>query len=142
MSEETTTDDTSTTEADVTDTEVQDEQTAEDTVDADEMFPRKVVEDLRQENGKYRQRAQQSDQLARRLHTELVRSTARLADPTDLDFDDTHLEDPEALTAAIDELLERKPHLASRRPTGDIGQGQRGGAAEPFSLLGLLKSRT
>ena len=29
---------------------------------------------------------------------------------------------PGALAAAIDDLLTRKPHLASRRPTGDVGQ--------------------
>jgi len=46
------------------------------------------------------------------------------------------------MTAAIDDLLERKPHSAPCRPTGDIGQGQRGGSSEPFSLLGMLKERT
>lgn len=101
-------------------------------------FPRSYVEDLRQENGKYRQRAQHADDLAQRLHTELVRATGRLADPSDLEFAAEHLDDPEALTAAVDDLLERKPHLASRRPVGDVGQGQRG-SGEAFSLLGMLK---
>ncbi len=107
-----------------------------------ETFPREVVERLRQENGRYRQRAQRADTLAQRLHSELVRATGRLADPTDLPFDEAHLDDPEALAAAVDDVVDRKPHLATRRPTGDIGQGQRGPAAEPFSLLGLLKERT
>lgn len=108
--------------------------------DTDEdTFPREVVEELRRENGKHRQRAQR---VAHRLHSELVRATGRLADPTDLEFDEDHLDDPEALNAAIDELLARKPHLASRRPTGDIGQGNRGPTSEPFSLLGLLKEHT
>lgn len=102
-------------------------------------FPREVVEELRKENGKHRTRGQA---LARRLHTELVRATGRLADPTDLAYDDGHLDDPDALAAAIDDLLDRKPHLATRKPVGDIGQGQRGTTAEPFSLLGLLKQRT
>lgn len=105
-------------------------------------FPRQVVEDLRQENGRYRQRAQKADTLAQRLHIELVRATGRLADPTDLAFDEAHLDDPDALTAAVDELLEQKPHLATRRPSGDIGQGRRGGSSEPFSLLQMLKERT
>lgn len=109
--------------------------------DAD-TFPREVVEKLRQENGKYRQKAQRADTLAQRLHTELVCATGKLADPADLPFDESHLDDPDALVAAIDELLERKPHLASRRPVGDIGQGQRGTAPEPFSLLGFIKERT
>lgn len=109
---------------------------------AGDTFPRPVVEELRRENAKYRDRAKRADDLAHRLHTELVRATGRLADPTDLEFNADHLDDPEALAAAIDELLEAKPHLASRRPTGDIGQGRRGGSGEPFSLLNLLKERT
>lgn len=143
-----------------TDIEVTDETTAtgavEDTDDAAtegtddeqpddgdaETFPRSVVERLRQENGRYRQRAQQADAYAARLHTELVRATGRLADPTDLPFDAEHLDDAETLTAAIDALLTDKPHLATRKPSGDIGQGNRGGASEPFSLLGTLKSMT
>jgi hypothetical protein len=107
-----------------------------------EMFPREVVEELRRENGKYRQRAQRADNLAERLHLELVRATGRLADPTDLEFDEAHIDDADALTDAIDELLTRKPHLATRRPSGDIGQGQRGSVAQPFSLLQMLKERT
>ena len=110
--------------------------------DTAETFPRSVVEKLRQENGRYRQRAGQADAYAQRLHTELVRATGRLADPTDLAFDAEHLDDPEALTAAVDALLADKPHLASRRPAGDIGQGQRGTTSESFSLLGMLKDRT
>lgn len=105
-------------------------------------FPREVVEELRRENGKYRQQAKQSDTYAHRLHTELVRATGRLADPTDLPFDPEHLDDTDKLTAAIELLLSNKPHLATRRPSGDIGQGQRGTSSEPFSLLGLLKGRT
>jgi len=107
-----------------------------------ETFPREVVEELRKENGKYRQRAQQSDALAQRLHTELVRGTGRLADPTDLPFDAEHLDDPDKLNGAITELLDSKPHLATRRPSGDIGQGQRGPAAGSFSLLDTLKQLT
>lgn len=106
-----------------------------------ETFPRSVVEKLRQENGKYRQRAAQTDAYALRLHTALVAATGRLADPADLPYDAAHLDDAEALTAAVDELLADKPHLATRKPVGDIGQGNRGGASEPFSLLGMLKER-
>jgi hypothetical protein len=116
--------------------------TPDEPTDADpDTFPREVVERLRQENGRYRQRAQRADSLAHRLHTELVRATGRLADPSDLDYADEHLDDPDTLAAAIDDLLARKPHLASRRPVGDIGQGNRGSSSEPFSLLGLLKER-
>jgi hypothetical protein len=107
-----------------------------------ETFPREYVEKLRQENGKYRQRAGEADALATRLHTELVRATGRLADPTDLPFDADHLADADKMIGAINELLEAKPHLATRRPTGDIGQGQRGPASGGFSLLDMLKERT
>lgn len=104
-----------------------------------ETFPREYVEELRKENGKHRQRAAEADTLAARLHTELVRATGRLADATDLPYAAEHLDDQEKLTAAIDALLDAKPHLASRTPRGDIGQGNRGGAAQPFSLLDTLK---
>ncbi len=90
------TDETTTEPAAVDETEVADEATADvepavddpDTETEPETFPREVVEKLRQENGKYRQRAQRADDLARRLHTELVRATGRLADPSDLEFDE------------------------------------------------------
>lgn len=117
--------------------------TAPDADDAAaETFPREYVENLRQENGRYRQRAQQADAYAQRLHTELVRATGRLADPTDLTFDEEHLGDADKLVAAIDDLLARKPHLASRKPVGDIGQGGRGNGDAPLGLLGLLKAHT
>lgn len=123
-------------------TEVTDtESTTDDDTEAD-TFPREYVEQLRQENGRYRQRAQRADELAHRLHAEMVRATGRLADPADLEFDEDHLADPDKLTAAVDELLEAKPHLASRRPAGDIGQGQHGNGGGEFSLLGMLKERT
>lgn len=103
-------------------------------------FPRSYVEELRQENGKYRQRAQQGDAYAQRLHTELVRATGRLADPTDLPFDAEHLDDADKLIAAVDDLLNRKPHLASRRPTGEIGQGATQSAGN-VDLAALLRQR-
>ena len=91
--------------------------------DLPDTFPRAYVEQLRDENAKYRQRAQKADEYAQRLHTELVRATGRLADPTDLPFDLEHLADDTKLSVAVDTLLARKPHLASRKPSGDIGQG-------------------
>lgn len=98
------------------------------------------MERLRRENARYRDRATHADTLAERLHTALVTATGRLADPTDLPFDEAHLDDPDALHAAVDELLTRKPHLASRRPTGDIGQGARP-AGETVDLAGILRAR-
>lgn len=96
---------------------------------------------LRQENGKWRQRAQRADDLAQRLHTELVRATGRLADPSDLPFDAAHLDDIEALTAAIDALLAGKPHLANRRPSGNIGQGELSDRSATVDLAAILRGR-
>lgn len=106
-----------------------------------ETFPRSYVEDLRRENGKYRQRAGEADALATRLHTELVRATGRLADPTDLPFDPDHIADAGKMVAAIDALLEAKPHLAARRITGDIGQGAQGDTGT-VSLIDILRGTT
>ena len=94
---------------------------AEDAEDA-ETFPASVVGDLRKESAGYRERAKgaeaRADELARKLHLEPVRGTARLADPTDLSYDGAHLDDADALTAAIDALTDAKPHLKARRPSG------------------------
>ena len=111
-----------------------------DTPEDAETFPRAVVEELRRENAKYRTRAGQADAMSQRLHLELVRATNRLADPSDLPFDENHLEDVSILDAAIDQLLAAKPHLASRRPSGDIGQGATG-SADTVDLAGILRAR-
>jgi hypothetical protein len=105
-----------------------------------ESFPKDYVLQLRDENAKYRQRARNADRLGQRLHTELVRATGRLADPTDLVYDEQHLTDVGALAAAIDDLLARKPHLASRKPVGEIGQGA-GASAGTVDLAGMLRQR-
>lgn len=105
---------------------------------AEDTFPRSYVEELRTENRRYRERAQDRDALAHRLHVTLVSATGRLADPTDLEFDQAHLEDDGlSLTEAIDELLKRKPHLASRKPRGNVGQGAStpGGGVDLAALL-------
>lgn len=133
--------DTEAVEADHTEIEDTDQTHAEGDQDGD-TFPRAYVEKLRSQNARYRERAKTADTYGRRLHAELVRATGRLADPSDLEFDEDHLDDPDALAAAIDDLLGRKPHLASRRPLGDIGQGARGNGTEPVGLLSILKGLT
>jgi hypothetical protein len=105
-----------------------------------ETFPREYVVRLRQEAADHRVRASDRDALAERLHTALTAATGRLQDPSDLAYDDAHLGDPDALTSAVDELLARKPHLASRRPSGDVGQGATGGP-EAVDLAGMLRAR-
>jgi hypothetical protein len=122
-------DETTTDAADVTDTAP-----PADTETEPETFDREYVSKLRQESAK------QADEYAQRLHAELVKASGRLADPADLAFDEEHLTDPEKLTQAIDALLEAKPHYKSRKPVGDIGQGNRGPAATPKpTLLGDIR---
>lgn len=107
-----------------------------------ETFTRDYVEKLRKEAGDARVRVKDRDTLAARLHGALVAATGRLADPTDLPFDEAHLaEDGAALAAAVDELLARKPHLASRTPRGDVGQGATPGDGGGVDLAGILRSR-
>lgn len=110
--------------------------------DTADTFPREYVEELRAESAQHRTRSKAAEEaltpLQERLFSALVEKSGRLADPTDLAFDAALLDD-DALTAAIDSLVEAKPHLASRRVAGDIGQG----AGEPktdVSLAGLLSA--
>lgn len=49
------------------------------------------------------------------------------------------LPDEAKVRAAVDDMLTRKPHLASRRPAGDVGQGARPAEAG-VSLAGLLRA--
>ena len=112
----------------------------EEAQEEQETFDREYVTKLRDENAKYRQRAGKADDLAQRLHTALVAATGLLADPSDLPFDETHLESPEALTEAVEALLDAKPHLRSRRPSGDIGQGV-SESADTVNLAGMLRAR-
>ena len=124
------------------------EPTVEDDVQTDneepteeqDTFPRDYVEKLRDENAKYRQRAQKADDLAHRLHNALTAATGRLADASDLPFDESHLDDPEALQRAIQELLEKKPHLGSRKPVGNIGQGV-SSSTDAVDLAAMMRAR-
>lgn len=120
-----------------------------DTADP-EQFPREYVQQLRRESASYREKAKTAEKDAtdanafaegalRRLHIELVRADGRLADPADLEFAVENLFDGDSLTSAIDQLLVDKPHLRSRRPVGDVGQGVKGSTETP-SLLSMLKT--
>ena len=100
-------------------------------------FPRAYVEDLRKESAGYRTRVRE---LQERLHRMSVEQTGSLADPADLPFDAAHLESPEALAAAIEELLAAKPHLKARRFAPDAAaQGAVGQASGGVDLLGILR---
>ena len=138
----TATDDDPAADAAATETATDDADSPDDENDSGtDTFSRTYVEKLRRENATYREKARTAEHYAARLHTALVDATGKLADPTDLPFDAEHLDDPEALTAAIDELLSKKPHLASRKPFGDVGQGNRGGTVEPVNLADMLRAR-
>ena len=104
-----------------------------------ETFPRSYVEKLRKEAAGHRDRAKRADDLAQRLHTTLVEATGRLADARDLPFDESHLDDPAALSEAINALLADKPHLATRKPMGNIGQGVTP-VSNDVSLGGILRA--
>lgn len=113
----------------------------EDAADNTDTFTRDYVEKLRHENAKYRKRAQATDDLAHRLHRELVTKDGRLINPDELPYDEAHLDDADALTAAIDALLEAKPYLSAKpTPTGDIGQGPRGDdSGNEFDLIRTIR---
>ncbi|WP_425309094.1 hypothetical protein AADG42_10145 [Ammonicoccus fulvus] len=110
---------------------------AEDSVSTDDetadTFPREYVEKLRSEAAEARVKAKRADTLARELFVARVAATGRLADPSDLDFSDELLADPAAMDAAIDDLIARKPHLATRTPRGSVGQG----VSEPSNTVNL-----
>lgn len=110
-----------------------------------EVFPAEYVRELREENAKSRTKAKRADDLAARLVVSLAAGTGRLADPSDLPYaddllDDDGMPDEAKVLAAVDELLTRKPHLASTRVAGDVGQGARGDAVEMVSLAEMLRT--
>ena len=120
-----------------------DDQQHDDDHDGD-TFPRVYVERLRSKSAQYRTAAnearQQADDYRQQLWAARVEAAGRLADPTDLPAPDDADPDPDTVQAAIDDLLERKPHLAARRARGDIGQHQqRSGADGEVSLMGILQ---
>ena len=112
-----------------------------ETSESEEPAERSEVGKLRRESANYRTRLRESeqraDELARELVAARIRESGRLADPTDLDPDPALLEDG-ALDAAIDDLLERKPHLKARS-FGNVGQHDRA-ASDGVSLGSLLRN--
>lgn len=110
-----------------------------------EVLPAAYVKELREEAAQYRVAAKKSEELTTRLVVALGAQTGRLADASDLPvtddlLDDDGMPDVEKVSAAVDDLLTRKPHLASTRVGGDIGQGVRGGVEPMVSLADLLRS--
>lgn len=118
--------------------------------DEPDTFPRAYVEQLREENARYRTRAGRAEEASRRLMETTVRSAAAniLADPGDLLVydeaaslaDDDGWPDADLIVQRAKVLAQDKPHLAARRPRGDIGQGASPTADTP-NLAAMMRSR-
>lgn len=103
-------------------------------------FDRAYVEKLRKESANYRDKAKRAQELEQRLHDALVAKDGRLADPTDLEFNPDHLDNPEALSNAIANLVAKKPGLRAQRLSGDVGAGVREKPKPPTTdLLTIMK---
>ena len=116
-----------------------DAQPAGEQADEHTTFSREYVEELRGEAAKYRTRAKHTEEVERRLHDALVRLDGRLHDASDLDFDPKRLEGDGGVEAAITALLEAKPHLAKRAPSGDVGAGVRGEVDAAPDLISIMR---
>lgn len=115
----------------------------EDGQDGD-TFPRPYVERLRARSAGYRTRATAAEartgELEQALYTERVRALDVLADPTDLPYDPEALDDPDALRAAVDALVSKRPHLRRRGVAGaGTGTREQDDGTEPVSLLGIMR---
>lgn len=106
-----------------------------------DVFSREYVSELRDEAKTQRLRARDAeterDRLREHLWVARVDALGVLADPTDLPVDVDALDDLDAIRAAADALLARKPHLARRRAVGNIGQHDIG-ESSGFSLASAL----
>jgi hypothetical protein len=122
--------------------EVTEEQNDENEADT---YPAETVKALRKESAGYRERAKtaesRADELSKRLHIALVSAKGVLADPSDLTFDAAHLDDDDKLTADINALIKAKPHLKVRKPSGNVGQGQRGSNTAPQDFSSLFANQ-
>jgi hypothetical protein len=96
-------------------------------------FDYEYVKGLREEAKSWRIKAAKADELQARLHAEVTKADGRLADPQDLPFDPEHLTDPQKHADAITELLNAKPHYATRKPApgSTIHQGPVGAPVDP-----------
>lgn len=120
--------------------EAQELQADQEQDEQQQTFDRAYVEKLRKESAKYRDKAKRTEELEKRLHRSLVAQDGRLADPDDLEFNPDHLDDPDALSDAIANLVAKKPGLRAQRLSGDIGAGVREKPKPPTTdLLTIMK---
>ena len=120
--------------------EAQEPQADQEQDEQQQTFDRAYVEKLRKESANYRDKAKRAQELEQRLHNALVAKDGRLADPADLEFDPDHLDNPEALSNAISNLVAKKPGLRAQRLSGDVGAGVREKPKPPTTdLLSIMK---
>lgn len=107
----------------------------------DDDLPGGELARARRQAARYRRQVRDLETRADDLTGELWRARleldGRLADPDDLPVDPELVDDPDGIRQAVDELLERKPHLRSRRIRERAGQGE-GSASASVSLAELL----
>ena len=78
--------------------------------------------------------------MSRELFALKVTALDKLEDVSDLEYNPDLLTDPDALAAAVDELIAKRPHYAKRtRPSGSVGQGNRGESAAAPTFASLLQ---
>lgn len=87
-------------------------------------FDREYVQELRTEAAGHRKRATDAEQavedLRRKLWGHEVAALGLLADPEDLPYDAEAAGDPEAVKAAAEALIARKPHMARTSTSGPL----------------------
>lgn len=122
-----------------------DEDEDEDGEQQGDTFPRPYVERLRARSAGYRTRATAAEartsELETALFTERVRALDMLADPGDLPYDADLLDDPDALRAAAEALVSKRPHYRRRGTTSGQQTGHRDGSdrADTVSLTGIMR---
>ena len=124
--------------------EGQEPETNEDTqtegTPENETFSREYVQELRSEAAEYRTRAKSADKYREALWAERVKADGRLVDADDLPMPpDADPLDETSVSAAVDELIERKPHLKRREATGVVGQGLTDPQDNSVSLTSWLR---
>lgn len=107
-----------------------------------------IQDEAAQRRIKARETEEKNAKLAQRLVDTTIASTCKLLqDPDDLLvyvklddlLDDEGLPDEHKILQAEADLLERKPHLKSRRPAEPIEQGPRGDEGSSFSFSDWIK---
>ena len=100
-------------------------------------FSRDYVQSLRSESAGYRKRMQRAE---RELFRMKVDATGLIVAADEVPFDAALLDDDDALTQQVEEIVTAKPYLKRRSATGNIGQHeQRQTDSNGPGLLGMLR---